>query len=148
MSHSDDGAAGGCACSAGVNGGSHDGSGEPSCTHCRKSDTSSSYAYTSLSFDSIPLTDSEKLRRIVISSIKGFAIGAGLKGGLALFSILARLGRKEALTSLRWNSSNTKFSVILRFVIAFVSFFYTIVVYFGWFGCSGRRVCLQIVKQL
>nr|XP_023918914.1 uncharacterized protein LOC112030458 [Quercus suber]POF02347.1 hypothetical protein CFP56_31240 [Quercus suber] len=117
MSHSDGGAAGGCACSAGVNGGSHDGSGEPSCTHCRKSDTSSSsYAYTSLSFDSIPLTDSEKLRRIVIASIKGFTIGAGLKGGLALFSILARLGRKKALTSLRKEGVLTNSEAIVRSV--------------------------------
>ncbi|KAM4075135.1 hypothetical protein ACB094_10G146100 [Castanea mollissima] len=116
MSHSDDGAAGGCACSAGVNGGSHDGSGEPSCTHCRKSDTSSSYAYTSLSFDSIPLTDSEKLRRIVIASIKGFSIGAGLKGGLALFSILGRLRRKKALTSLRKEGVLTNSEAIVRSV--------------------------------
>ncbi|KAL4604131.1 hypothetical protein ACB092_10G170700 [Castanea dentata] len=116
MSHSDDEAAGGCACSAGVNGGSHDGSGEPSCTHCRKSDTSSSYAYTSLSFDSIPLTDSEKLRRIVIASIKGFSIGAGLKGGLALFSILGRLRRKKALTSLRKEGVLTNSEAIVRSV--------------------------------
>ncbi|KAE9608195.1 putative transmembrane protein [Lupinus albus] len=36
----------------------------------------------------------EKLRRIIIASAKGFSIGAGLKGGLAFFAILARLMRK------------------------------------------------------
>ncbi|KAJ1387901.1 Transmembrane protein [Sesbania bispinosa] len=37
----------------------------------------------------------EKLRRVVVASAKGFSIGAGLKGGLALFAILARFTRKK-----------------------------------------------------
>lgn len=49
----------------------------------------------------MPLSDSEKLRRVVTASIKGFTIGAGLKGGLAIFSILARLRRRKLLASLR-----------------------------------------------
>ncbi|KAM7253353.1 hypothetical protein ACFE04_025971 [Oxalis oulophora] len=40
--------------------------------------------------------DSEKLRRIVTAAAKGFSIGAGLKGGLALFSIIARLRRARS----------------------------------------------------
>ncbi|KAK2450047.1 hypothetical protein P8452_13662 [Trifolium repens] len=35
------------------------------------------------------------LRRVVVASAKGFSIGAGLKGGLALFAILARFARKK-----------------------------------------------------
>ncbi|KAG4957019.1 hypothetical protein JHK85_043399 [Glycine max] len=45
--------------------------------------------------DSIPSKEREKLRRILVASAKGFSIGAGLKGGLALFAILARLTRKK-----------------------------------------------------
>jgi hypothetical protein len=37
----------------------------------------------------------EILRRVVVASAKGFSIGAGLKGGLALFAILARFARKK-----------------------------------------------------
>ncbi|XP_041018803.1 uncharacterized protein LOC121260832 isoform X2 [Juglans microcarpa x Juglans regia] len=93
-----------CACFDGENccfHGDHDRSSDPNCQHCGKSDRSSSYSYSSPALDSILLTDSEKLRRIFIASAKGFAIGAGLKGGLALFSILARLRRRKVLTSLR-----------------------------------------------
>ncbi|XP_062097299.1 uncharacterized protein LOC133803321 isoform X1 [Humulus lupulus] len=74
--------------------------------HCNRSDRSSSYfssssSSSSIVYGSLPLKDSEKLRRIVIASAKGFSIGAGLKGGLALFSILVRLRRRKALASLR-----------------------------------------------
>ncbi|XP_041018802.1 uncharacterized protein LOC121260832 isoform X1 [Juglans microcarpa x Juglans regia] len=96
-----------CACFDGENccfHGDHDRSSDPNCQHCGKSDRSSSYSYSSPALDSILLTDSEKLRRIFIASAKGFAIGAGLKGGLALFSILARLRRRKVLTSLRKES--------------------------------------------
>lgn len=37
----------------------------------------------------------EILRRVVVASGKGFSIGAGIKGGLALFAILARFARKK-----------------------------------------------------
>ncbi|KAG6648962.1 hypothetical protein CIPAW_07G180100 [Carya illinoinensis] len=93
-----------CACFDGENccfHGDQDRSSDPNCQHCGKSDRSSSFSYSSPALDSILLTDSEKLRRIFIASAKGFAIGAGLKGGLALFSILARLRRRKVLTSLR-----------------------------------------------
>lgn len=39
------------------------------------------------------------LRRCAEASAKGFAIGAGLKGGLALFSILTRLRSRRSLRS-------------------------------------------------
>ncbi|KAF6148737.1 hypothetical protein GIB67_019345 [Kingdonia uniflora] len=47
--------------------------------------------YSFLKIDLNSERDDDKLQRIVLASIKGFTIGAGLKGGLAIFSILARL---------------------------------------------------------
>ncbi|XVE60486.1 hypothetical protein DITRI_Ditri05aG0132900 [Diplodiscus trichospermus] len=92
-----------CSCSSGENGVFHDGvahyglprSLDETCTHCAGSEPSS-YSSSALGFDKILLTDAEKLRRLVIASAKGFSIGAGIKGGLALFSILARLRRKNS----------------------------------------------------
>lgn len=97
-----------CECFSGENAGDeidHDGSGDVSCEHCGKVDSSPSYScnLASLGYASPPLKDLEKLRRVATASAKGFVIGAGLKGGLALFSILARLRRRKALASLRWN---------------------------------------------
>ncbi|CAI0544159.1 unnamed protein product [Linum tenue] len=73
---------------------------DPQCSHSARCDHASSgsdsaSASSSLfaKFDLADLNDSEKLRRVIIASVKGFSIGAGLKGGLALFSILARLRR-------------------------------------------------------
>ncbi|XP_028760341.1 transmembrane protein 135 homolog isoform X1 [Neltuma alba] len=73
------------------------------CSRSRRSDLSPSSLSSSslLSFDSIPLKDWDKLRRIILASAKGFTIGAGLKGGLALFSILGRLRRRGTLNSPR-----------------------------------------------
>ncbi|KAK9757557.1 hypothetical protein RND81_01G170500 [Saponaria officinalis] len=62
------------------------------CPHCRKSDTSPSQSHSSAISD----TNSEKLRRIIFASLKGFSIGSGLKGGLSLFSLLARLSRRKS----------------------------------------------------
>jgi hypothetical protein len=45
------------------------------------------------------VADYDKPWRIFCASVKGFAIGAGIKGGLALFAILARLRRRRLLTS-------------------------------------------------
>ncbi|WVZ20046.1 hypothetical protein V8G54_007368 [Vigna mungo] len=45
--------------------------------------------------DAVPAKEREKLRRILVASAKGFSIGAGIKGGLAIFAILARLTRKK-----------------------------------------------------
>lgn len=73
-----------------------------SCPHCRRSNSAllSSYSSSSLlSFDSIPVEDYDKRWRIVQASIKGFTIGAGIKGGLALFSLLARFRRRRSLSS-------------------------------------------------
>ncbi|KAJ4952967.1 hypothetical protein NE237_029799 [Protea cynaroides] len=86
-----------CRCFSGDNGGFHGDSrtvwDEKNCPHCGKSDPSSSSYCSFLSSDSRYGKDWEKLRRCVAAAIKGFAIGAGLKGGLAAFSILARLRR-------------------------------------------------------
>ncbi|KAJ8747429.1 hypothetical protein K2173_001011 [Erythroxylum novogranatense] len=76
-----------------------------SVTHCSNSDSSpcpSASSYCSLlgvDVRLLPLNDSDKLRRIITASVKGFSIGAGLKGGLALFSILARLRRSRSCSS-------------------------------------------------
>lgn len=95
-----------CSCCAGEDDCFHNddgGSIDAKCSHSRRSgpSPSSSSSPFLLSFDSIPLKEWEKLRRIIIASAKGFTIGAGLKGGLALFSILARLQRRKALSSPR-----------------------------------------------
>ncbi|CAN0843277.1 hypothetical protein LINGRAPRIM_LOCUS213 [Linum grandiflorum] len=72
---------------------------DPHCSHCSISDhassstSSSSYPLFAKLDSLVELNDSDKLRRIIIASVKGFSIGAGLKEGLALFSILARLRR-------------------------------------------------------
>ncbi|MBA0623802.1 hypothetical protein Godav_009241 [Gossypium davidsonii] len=90
-----------CSCSPGENGG-YDGatnfgisaSHDETCMHCPRSEPSSCSS-SEHGFDSVLLTDSERLRRIFVASAKGFSIGAGLQGGLAIFSILARLRRKK-----------------------------------------------------
>lgn len=46
--------------------------------------------------DAVPANEREKLRRILVASAKGFSIGAGIKGGLAIFAILARWTRKKS----------------------------------------------------
>ncbi|MBA0702236.1 hypothetical protein Goari_027240, partial [Gossypium aridum] len=96
MSPDGDGAINGCcpcSFSSGKNGipGSHD----DTCKHCTRPKSLSS-SPSALGSDSVLLVDSNKLRRIFVASAKGFSIGAGLKGGLALFSILARLLRKKS----------------------------------------------------
>lgn len=87
----------GCLCEDG-------GDGRKKCQQCeRKSKksglTSSSSSYALLSFDSFPVEDYDKRWRIFTASVKGFAIGAGIKGGLSLFAILARLRRRRSLSS-------------------------------------------------
>ncbi|KAE8723697.1 TRM112-like protein [Hibiscus syriacus] len=102
MSPSADGAIN-CACGlsshSGENGGFEDGATprlvDETCTHCNGSKPSS-YSSSTLGSGAIPLTDSDKLRRLVVVSAKGFSIGAGIRGGLALFSILARLRRRKS----------------------------------------------------
>ncbi|WCJ44464.1 hypothetical protein M5689_025130 [Euphorbia peplus] len=69
----------------------------PRCSHCIGSDPPSSSNYSSLlRFDSIPLSDSDKLWRVITASAKGFSVGAGLKGGLSLFALLAKLLRSRS----------------------------------------------------
>lgn len=74
------------------------------CTHCNssdsiKSDPASSWFLSSLS--ETKLDDSEKLRRIIVASLKGFSIGTGIKGGLALFSIIVRFARRRSSSKSR-----------------------------------------------
>ncbi|KAL8256623.1 hypothetical protein R6Q59_031690 [Mikania micrantha] len=81
-----------------------EGVGRKACSQCeRKSKktglTSSSSSYALLSFDSFPVEDYDKRWRIFTASVKGFVIGAGIKGGLSLFAILARLRRRRSLSS-------------------------------------------------
>ncbi|XP_019417637.1 PREDICTED: uncharacterized protein LOC109328573 [Lupinus angustifolius] len=67
------------------------------CEHslrCRCIPSTTSSSPRSLCRSIIDAKEYEKLRRIIIASAKGFSIGAGLKGGLAFFAILARLMRK------------------------------------------------------
>ncbi|XP_047982544.1 uncharacterized protein LOC125223439 isoform X4 [Salvia hispanica] len=73
---------------------------------CRRRSSSSSLPSSSsscslLSFDSYPVQDYDKLWRVYTASVKGFAIGAGLKGGLAIFALLTRLRRRQMLPSSR-----------------------------------------------
>ncbi|XP_057533387.1 uncharacterized protein LOC130811204 isoform X1 [Amaranthus tricolor] len=68
------------------------------CPHCRKSDPSSS---STSYFDPISETNSDKFKRIISASIKGFVIGAGLKGGVSIFSLLARLSRRKSSKSIK-----------------------------------------------
>ena len=80
------------------------GDGRKRCQQCERNSkksglTSSSSSYALLSFDSFPLEDYDKRWRIFTASVKGFAIGAGIKGGLSLFAILARLRRRRSLSS-------------------------------------------------
>ncbi|KAK2984638.1 hypothetical protein RJ640_006621 [Escallonia rubra] len=85
-----------CTCSSG------DGGKDRACPHCRRSALpSSSSSCSLLSFESYPVKDYSKLWRVFTASVKGFTIGAGLKGGLSLFAILARLRRRRLLTSAR-----------------------------------------------
>ncbi|KAL5846821.1 hypothetical protein ACOSQ3_010345 [Xanthoceras sorbifolium] len=112
MMPSGDGAAksgGFCFCFSGENGGPYcdediNGSSNQGCMHCKRSDPSSSsscYSCSSVWLDLVPFKDSEKFRRIITASAKGFSIGAGIKGGLSLFSILARLRRTRLSSSIR-----------------------------------------------
>ncbi|GMH00150.1 hypothetical protein Nepgr_001989 [Nepenthes gracilis] len=65
------------------------------CPHCRKSDPSSSRSYSYALCEA----NSDKLRRIIYATVKGFSIGAGLKGGLSLFSLLASFSRRRSSNS-------------------------------------------------
>ncbi|PRQ38002.1 putative transmembrane protein [Rosa chinensis] len=105
-----------CTYCASENGGSNGDNAEGLvCAHYRKSDPSqSSFCYSSsLKYVPVPSSDSEKLQRVMTASIKGFTIGAGLKGGLAVFSILARLRKRKLLASLRTEGAITNNEAIV-----------------------------------
>ncbi|KAG9132761.1 hypothetical protein Leryth_014040 [Lithospermum erythrorhizon] len=73
---------------------------DPSCPHIPKL-TSSSSSCSLLSLEPHPVEDYDKLWRIFTASVKGFSIGAGIKGGLAIFAILSRFRRRRSLPSAR-----------------------------------------------
>ncbi|KAL2931448.1 Casparian strip membrane protein 1 [Bienertia sinuspersici] len=54
--------------------------------------------------------------RIVHASAKGFRIGAGLKGGLSIFSLLARLSRRRSTKSLKKVSAVSSSEEILSVI--------------------------------
>ncbi|KAL2503838.1 Mitochondrial import inner membrane translocase subunit Tim17/Tim22/Tim23 family protein [Abeliophyllum distichum] len=77
---------------------------QSNCSQCQRRSLNSSLPSSSsscslLSFDSYPVQDYDKLWRVYTASVKGFSIGAGLKGGIALFSFLSRLRRRRSLPS-------------------------------------------------
>ncbi|KAJ8541384.1 hypothetical protein K7X08_002200 [Anisodus acutangulus] len=77
------------------------------CQHCRRSTLpSSSSSCSLLSLESYPVQDYDKLWRIYSASIKGFTIGAGLKGGLAIFAVLSRLRRRKSSKKAQMVSSS------------------------------------------
>lgn len=91
-------------CFAGENGDNHSTEDNRTCPHCRGfgPSLSSSSSCSLLSFDSVAVNDTEKVWRIITAAAKGFAIGAGLKGGLAIFSLLARLRRRKSSAPTRF----------------------------------------------
>ncbi|WZZ15741.1 hypothetical protein YC2023_108830 [Brassica napus] len=94
-----------CSCTRGeIDGISGGESFDRTCTHCNGSDSikpdpASSWFLSSLS--ETKLDDSEKLRRIIVASLKGFSVGTGIKGGLALFSIIVRFARRRSSSKSR-----------------------------------------------
>ncbi|CAM8981618.1 unnamed protein product [Rhodiola kirilowii] len=68
------------------------------CSHCCRSESSSEPL---VGLDLFGVQDSEKLWRILISSAKAFSIGAGLKGGLAIVSVLAGLRRRRKASTMK-----------------------------------------------
>uniref|UniRef100_M4EGZ6 Transmembrane protein 135 N-terminal domain-containing protein n=1 Tax=Brassica campestris TaxID=3711 RepID=M4EGZ6_BRACM len=94
-----------CSCTRGeIDGISGGESFDRTCTHCNGSDSikpdpASSWFLSSLS--ETKLDDSEKLRRIIVASLKGFSVGTGIKGGLALFSIVVRFARRRSSSKSR-----------------------------------------------
>ncbi|CDY28404.1 BnaA05g18360D [Brassica napus] len=86
----------GSRCSCVIDGVAGDDSGESfdlTCNHCNGSNSIKPDLSSSCSPSG---SKSEKLRRITVASIKAFSIGTGIKGGLAIFSIFARLARRRS----------------------------------------------------
>ncbi|PIA52155.1 hypothetical protein AQUCO_01000200v1 [Aquilegia coerulea] len=72
-------------------------SNDQKCPYCQRSET----YYSLLKSKFCSEKASDEISRIITASAKGFAIGAGLKGGLAVFSILARLKSRRGSSSSR-----------------------------------------------
>ncbi|KAF5178181.1 transmembrane protein [Thalictrum thalictroides] len=86
-----------CRCNDGFNCKNDTRSDERKCSYCRRSDN----YFSSLNLKLCSEKASDEIWRIITASAKGFAIGAGLKGGLAVFSILARLRSRRGPSSTR-----------------------------------------------
>ncbi|KAM3342519.1 hypothetical protein P3S68_027485 [Capsicum galapagoense] len=85
------------------------------CQHCRRSTLpSSSSSCSLLSLESYPVQDYDKLWRIYSASVKGFTIGAGLKGGLAIFAVLSRLVRRKFSKKVQMVSSKEDIVLALK----------------------------------
>lgn len=112
--------AGPCTCSSGENPPENH---ESTCVYRRKLDPPPPLAPEHRSE-----TDWEKLRRCISSSGKGFAIGAGIKGGLAAFSILARLRSRKLSSAASARSDEMRIIFItlhfseIRLLLIFVLF--------------------------
>ncbi|KAF2558675.1 hypothetical protein F2Q68_00016243 [Brassica cretica] len=94
----------GSRCSCVIDGITGDDSGESfvlTCNHCNGSNSIKPDLSSSCSPSGSKSDDSEKLRRIIVASIKAFSIGTGIKGGLAIFSIFARLARRRSSSQSR-----------------------------------------------
>ncbi|KAJ8433764.1 hypothetical protein Cgig2_025927 [Carnegiea gigantea] len=115
------------------------------CPHCQKSDSPSSSYYA---FE----TNSDKIRRVISASVKGFTIGAGLKGGLALFSLLARLSRRRSSKKAGSLSSSEDIKLAITETLRYGFFLGT---FAGTFTSvdeliatlGGHRRCAYILKQ-
>ncbi|XP_021837677.2 uncharacterized protein [Spinacia oleracea] len=78
------------------------------CPHCRESDpstSSSSYSH------SISESNSDRITRIISAAVKGFSIGAGLKGGVSIFSLLSRLSRRRKVSGV---SSSEEILLVIK----------------------------------
>ncbi|KAK6938157.1 hypothetical protein RJ641_031665 [Dillenia turbinata] len=79
-----------CICFRTENGGGHGGSDKNLfCGHCE------GFSFPSSRSSFLEFKEYKRLRRIVTASAKGFTIGAGIKGGLAFFSLLSRFARRK-----------------------------------------------------
>ncbi|XP_021775266.1 uncharacterized protein LOC110739120 isoform X2 [Chenopodium quinoa] len=115
------------------------------CSHCQDSDPSPSSSET----------NSDKLHRIISAAVKGFSIGAGLKGGVSIFSLLARLSRRRSPNSLKKVSDVSSSEEILSVIKETLRYGLFLGVFAGTFSSvdeivatlGGHRRSAYILKQ-
>ncbi|KAG9144386.1 hypothetical protein Leryth_017515 [Lithospermum erythrorhizon] len=86
------------------------------CRECRNTSmTSSSSSWSLLSLDSYKVEEYNQIWRVLVASLKGFTIGAGLKGGLAIFALLPRIkrGRKSIHNQMKQEIASRSADVLL-----------------------------------